>query len=389
MPRADRTSVLELLVSTKLGGGSRHVCDLMRRLPAHGFDVTVAAPPDGPMFDRLRVGASDVIPVRLDRLRSSTLLAVIRIVRERHIRLIHSHGKGAGLYGRLAAWWTGVPAIHTMHGIDLSNLLPGSGRLYLALERRLLAITRFLVHVSESQAHEARRVGLADPVRSRVVVNGIDVNAIQRAVDPAGVARQALGLSSTALVLGCVARFDKRKGLPVILDAVRRLTTRYAEVALVLVGSGVMENALRDGARQAGIAEKVRFTGPIVDAHRILPALDLYVSASQGEGLPLSLLEAMACGLPVVATRVTGHIDVVVDGVTGFLTRPEDPADFAAAVAKLLDDPEQRRKMGRAGQERVHVEFGADRMVAETAALFREALKDTSTSSRSSQGLCI
>jgi glycosyltransferase involved in cell wall biosynthesis len=222
-----------------------------------------------------------------------------------------------------------------------------------------------------------------------VVVNGIDVDEIQRAVDPRSVARQALGLSPTALALGCIARFDKRKGLPVILDAVQRLTTRYPEVALVLIGSGATENALRDGARQAGIAEKVRFAGPIVDAHRMLPALDLYVSASQGEGLPLTVLEAMASGLPVVATRVTGHVDVVVDGVTGFLTRPEDPADFAAAVARLLDDPEQRRKMGRAGQERVHVEFGADRMAAETAALFREALNDTSTSSRSPRGLRI
>ena len=389
MDRADRIAVLELLVSTQLGGGSRHVLDLVRRLPTHGFHVIVAAPPDGPMFDRLAAIAGGVIPLRVDCLRPSTLAAVIRIVRERGIRVIHSHGKGPGLYGRLAGRWTGVPAIHTMHGIDLSRLPAPARPLYLALERGLLTITRYLIHVSASQAQEARAIGLAIPRRSRIVMNGIDADEIRRHAEPRSVARQALGLSPSAVVLGCVARFDKRKGLSVVLEALQLLSSRHPDAVLVLIGSGAIEGELREQAQRAAIADKVRFAGPIVDAHRVLAALDVYVSASEGEGLPLSLLEAMACAVPIVATRVTGHVDVVVDGITGWLTRAGDAVEFAWAIGRLLDDPDQRRRMGQAGHERVQLQFGADRMTAETAALFREALGEAPTSSGSQARLRI
>jgi Glycosyltransferase len=111
--------------------------------------------------------------------------------------------------------------------------------------------------------------------------------------------------------------------------------------------------------------------GPIADASRLLPALDLYVSASRKEGLPLALLEAMACELPVVATRVPGHVDVVEEGVTGLLAAPDDHGDLARAMRELMTEPARRSVMGQAGRRRVEDRFGASRMAAETAALYR------------------
>lgn len=190
---------------------------------------------------------------------------------------------------------------------------------------------------------------------------------------PGLLSREALELSAEAQVLGCVARFDQVKGLEILVESLRRLAGRYPRLVLVLVGSGRGERRLQEQVRKAGLADRVRFTGELADATRLFSTFDLYVSASRGEGLPLALLEAMACELPVVATRVTGHVDVVVDGVTGFLTRPGDSEDLARALGRLLDDPELRRRMGRAGRERVQAHFSLEPMVAHLARLYRQA----------------
>lgn len=365
--------VLCLLVSTALGGGPRHVFDLVRRLPSQEFSVVLGAPADGPFFERFRSLGIEVAELPLRRLRPGVLAAVVRLVRERGIRVIHSHGKGAGLYGRLAGWWTGVPALHTFHGIHYRKYPPGLGWAYLWLERRLLPLSHAVIHVSESQALEAGALGLADRTKSHVVINGIDAKEVREQAERAPLSREALGLPAGAQVVGTVARLDRVKGLDLLVESVRRLAGHYPALALVLVGGGEGEHELRERVREAGLAERVRFLGAMAEPPRLFPALDLYVSASRGEGLPLGLLEAMACGLPVVATRVTGHVDVVADGVTGVLVRPDDPEDLAAGVARLLDAPELRRRMGRAGNERVETRFGIEPMVARLAGLYRQA----------------
>lgn len=364
--------VLQLLVSTALGGGPKHVFDLIRRLPAEEFGVIVAAPDDGPYFGRFRSLGVEVVRLPLDRLSPWTLARVVRLVRERGIRVIHSHGKGAGLYGRLAGWWNGVPAIHTFHGIHYNYPL-GLGRCYLRLERRLSGLSHAVIQVSESQAREAERLGLADPAKSHVVVNGIDAKEVRALAGGTPLSREELGLSAEAQVFGCVARFDRVKGLDLLVETLRRLAGRYPGLMLVLAGSGEGERGLRERVAKAGVFERVRFTGPLDHAPRLFPALDLYVSASRGEGLPLSVLEAMACGLPVVATRVTGHVDAVVDGITGFLASPDDPDELAARVACLLDDPELRRRMGQAGGKLVETRFPMEPMVGRLAHLYRQA----------------
>lgn len=126
--------VLQLLVSTGLGGGPKHVFDLVRRLPPEEFRVVVAAPADGPFFQRFQELRVEVAALRLNRLGPGSLAAVIRLMRERGMQVIHSHGKGAGLYGRLAGWWTGVPALHTFHGLYYRKYPLGLRQLYLKLE---------------------------------------------------------------------------------------------------------------------------------------------------------------------------------------------------------------------------------------------------------------
>jgi glycosyltransferase involved in cell wall biosynthesis len=367
--------VLELIVSTGLGGGPALVRELVGHLAPAEFAVTVAGPSDGPYARIFGEGGTPFVEIATDQLGIRPLTAVLRLVRTGKIDLVHSHGKGAGLYGRLAARRAGVPAIHTFHGIHYAGYPAGLDRLYLALERRLARMTEAVVYVSQSEARDAAVLGLAPRGRTHVIVNGIDVRRIALAATPRPAARKALGLEPDALVVGTVARFDPVKALDVLLRGFAALAAIQPTARLVLIGDGPEARRLRALAGSLGIDAQVRFAGVAADASRLLPALDLYASASRREGLPLALLEAMACGLPVAATRVSGHVDVVEDGVTGVLVPPDDPAALGRAMDALVANPARREVMGQAGRRRAEECFAASRMAAETANLYRVAAR--------------
>ena len=194
-----------------------------------------------------------------------------------------------------------------------------------------------------------------------------------QAISGSFVRRETLGLTAYAVVLGCISRFDPIKRLDVLLATVERLVGRLPRVSLLLVGAGPAEDRIRRLTLGMGLQGRVIFTGFLENPGRVYPALDLYVSASHKEGLPLSLVEAMCAGLAVVATDVPGHRDVVVHGKTGLLVPPDDSAALADAIVSLISDPARRTAMGEAGRRRAFEEFGTRLMVDATAAIYRRA----------------
>jgi len=372
--------VLELLTTTALGGGPRQVYDLVRHLPGKEFEVTVAGPRDGAFFERFNDLGLAVAEVGANRLRPWPLVATLRLVRERGIQVIHSHGKGAGLYGRLAARWTGVPAVHTFHGIHYEGYPPPLAKLYLGLERRLARWTHTIINVSATQEAEALALHLFEPRQSVTVVNGVDLEAQERVVTAAPIPRERFGLGRDLFVLGTVARFDPVKRLDTLVGALRAL--ERPRVSLLLVGGGPEADRLQRLVAAVHLNGRVIFTGWLDDSARVYPAIDLYVAASAKEGLPFALLEAMGAGLAVVATDVPGHRDVVRDGETGLLVPAGDEQALAAAIETLMDDPERRRRMGQAGRERVLKEFTVRSMVDKTAEIYRAAAARTGGAGR-------
>ena len=365
--------VLELLVTTSPGGGPKHVYDLVRHLPKNEFEIVVAGPRPGVFFERFQELGVTTVELPVGRLGVRPLVRTIRLLRTFRIDVVHSHGKGPGLYGRLAAWRAGASAVHTFHGIHYGGY-PGPLRaLYFALERALSRLSHTIINVSASQEAEGLRLGLFRPSQSVVIVNGIDLADLDRIIAGSPGRRESLGVASTVPVLGCVTRFDPVKRIDTLLRALRALASRDPRVTLVLVGGGGEEERIRRMVAELGLGKQVVFTGLLEEPARIYPALDLYVSTSLKEGLPLSLVEAMGAGRPVVATDVPGHRDVVVHGETGLLVPPEDPAALAGAISSLLADPERRRRMGEAGRRRAQAEFTIRPMVARTAEVYRRA----------------
>lgn len=222
--------------------------------------------------------------------------------------------------------------------------------------------------VSADLARHLTREGFP-PSRVQVVPNGIDPGA-RPDPETGQRARLALGLDDQAFVIGTVGRLNAVKDLPTLFDAFERLLQGRPDATLVVVGDGPERAALERRAAAAG--DRIRFTGHRGDVRALMAAFDVYVSSSVFEGVSLTILEAMAAGRPVVATRVGGTPEVVADGQTGLLVPPRDPLRLAEALLDLSASPQRARALGAAGRLRVCDRFTFDRMVDWYAAAYGE-----------------
>lgn len=339
-------------------------------LRARRWRPIVAGPRDGALFERFVESGVETVEVATNRLSSRTLVRVARLVRERGVRLIHSHGKGAGLYGRLVARALGVPAVHTLHGLHFEGYGASGRAAYLIMERWLSRWTRVIVNVSRAQEAEGLALRLFDRRQSRVVLNGVDVGRLAAAALDRWDARKALGLPASGPVVGCAARFDRVKRLDMLLHAMARVSD--PAVRVVLVGRGAEEARLHALAVSLGLGMRAVFPGEIVDAARLFPAFDVYAAPSAKEGLPLAVLEAMALGVPVLASDIPAHREVLGSASPGLVAGT--PAGFAAALGELLADREARAALGAEQRTRARSEFDARHTLAGVEAVYGEVL---------------
>jgi glycosyltransferase involved in cell wall biosynthesis len=205
--------------------------------------------------------------------------------------------------------------------------------------------------------------------RLRVILNGVVLPA---PLPPAGVAalRAELGIPGDALVVATLATLNPGKGHDLVLEAVATLVPRHGSVYVVFIGDGELRPHLEARSRELGIADRFRITGLVLDAARLLPAIDVLVHASQSEGLPNAVLEAAAAGRAIVASDVGGTREIVSDGVSGLLVPPDDRASLVVAMDRVLGDAELRGRLGAAARQRAATRFGMDRFVAEYTELY-------------------
>jgi glycosyltransferase involved in cell wall biosynthesis len=239
---------------------------------------------------------------------------------------------------------------------------------------RSIAQVDRLIAVSAGLRRTYERIGVPAELLT-TVANGI---APLNHRMPREEARRAMGLDPEQPVVLTVGRLTHMKAQWQLVDVVPDLVSRFPGLVIMLLGDGPLREVLAKQAAGLGMAHVVRFPGHRPDARQLLAAADVFLLSSRYEGMPLAVLEAMEAGLPVVATRVVGNEDVVVDGVTGTLVPFGRPAALGAALAALLDDPGLRRRQGAAGRCRYLAGFTRERMAAETAAIYEELLQAVS-----------
>jgi glycosyltransferase involved in cell wall biosynthesis len=287
-----------------------------------------------------------------------------RLVRDHEIDLVHTHMPVPAALARLVLP-RHIAFVHTEHNMWGRYRLP-TRLANRATYRRNAAV----VAVSDGVAASITTT----PVPVEVVTHGIDTDALRPADDESRrAARAELGIDPDAPVVGTVGNFTVKKDQATLLEAAARLTGEHPGLRVVLVGSGPLEDGLRARARSLGIADATVFTGSRDDVFELLPAFDLFALSSRFEGLPIALLEAMACGVPPVVTRVGGIPEVVTDGHDGVLVEPGDAEALATALGKVLADPGRQSELATRAAERARA-FDLAHAVRRIEAVYERAL---------------
>ena len=285
-------------------------------------------------------------------------------IEEDGIQLLHTHGYKADLYGYVAARRSGKPIVATCH-----NWVGGTAALgiYNHLDRMALKRFHSLAAVSDSVAQRLLASGVSAK-KIKTIANGIDVQTFERA-RPSPV----LNFDGSKVV-GMVARLDLQKGFEYLLRAARELCGTFPELKVVLVGEGPDRNEIEGMIQRLGLQSNVILAGQHSDMPAIYAAMDIFVLPSLNEGLPMTILEAMAARKPVIATRVGAIPKVIQDGETGLLVDPGDTDGLQSALARLLADADLRSRIGAAGHDWVSRNYTSEAMALKYRQMYDDVL---------------
>jgi glycosyltransferase involved in cell wall biosynthesis len=357
-----------------LGGAQSHVHDLCVALKRAGHDVTVITGPPGIFNERLagcgisQLSIADLIrPVRPWR-DVRALASLVKALREIRPDLVCAHTAKAGWLARTAARLLGIPSTFTPHGwsmIDRASLKPRA--IFLWAERLAGYMGTRTINVCHYERRLATSYRVAAPESLDVVHNGI--------TDVPFVRAQAVMLQPPTLVM--VARYEEQKDHEILLEALAELT--HLDWRLALVGEGEREAAIRHRVAALDLTDRVRLLPGNTDVAQLLLESQIFVLATKFEAFPISILEAMRAGLPVVATDVGGIAEAVGHEETGLLVAAGDRGALRNALSHLIDDPAMRARLGEAGRTRYLAHFTSEQMVEDTLRVYDRARSATST----------
>jgi len=369
--------LLHLADTADRGGGETYLFVLADRLPRDRYVLCVLCPSEGLFSERLREIGVQVVPFEIPRLLSpAALLRLIRLLRQHRPDIVQSHGARPNLYAALAGRWARVPIIvSTIHNSLYDYPVSSIRRsLYLLGERLTFALSDRTVCVAEALAQDLMERSGRNPRKVQVIQNGVDLEAFDPKLVDRWKVRSEFGLEEHTPLIGIVGRMTPQKGHLDFLTALGQIKAVIPTIRALIVGDGPLRPTLVQYARTHRLDDCCIFTGMREDIPAIIGALDVVAIPSLSEGLPFTLLEAMAMGKPVVTTRVNGVAEVVEDGITALLVPPQAPDMLARAVIALLKNKELSSRLGATARQQAEQRFGMERMIQGVEALYEELL---------------
>lgn len=354
-----KIKLLHIVYSLEMGGLENFVVNFLKELDRKQFEVSVCCFKRGVLEDNIKEMGIDVH--YFNKRKGIDLLLFFQIanlLRRKNIDIVHTHNPCPWLYGGVGAILAGIKAlVHTEH----SNISVKQKKLAVA-ERLLSKFTSVVVGDSVKVSNylvEKQRIKKEKVV---TILNGIDVAKFKK---EAGLVRKSnvLKISNDAKVIGIVGRLEAVKDHNTLINAFSEVAKNNTSLFLVIVGDGSLRKKLETKVAMKKLSQKVLFMGNCQNVHEILKVIDLFVLCSLSEGLSLALLEAVASGIPVVATRVGGNSEVIVDGETGFLVSPGNFVELAQKMACLLENRHLAKSFAEKGRIRIEERFNLVKMV--------------------------
>ena len=381
--------VLRVIARLNMGGPAIHVANLAAGLETRGYHTTLVAGSlargeDSMAFLAERLGVTVVSVAELQREVSvlhdaRSVLRVAELIRDERPHILHTHTAKAGAIARAAALLAGGArppvVLHTFHGHVLKGYFnAGRTALFRQVERTLARASDVLVAVSPEVRDELVELGVAPYEKFVVIRLGIPLE--ERLGDPTADSdyRRLYGIPEDAFVVGWVGRMTGIKDTGAVVDIVRAARDRGVNAVLCMVGDGPEREVLEQLAHKLGVARYCYFVGYQSDVAGYYRLFDAFLLPSVNEGTPVSAIESLASGTPVVANRVGGVPDVVRDEVDGFLVEPGDTDAATARLAELAADPLLRARLGESGRSRVLERYSVERLVDDVDRLYRSLL---------------
>lgn len=369
------TRVLHVVRSLALGGAERVVTEFALAHDRERFDPEICCVLEGgPLSSELeQAGVPVHVLKRKGRLDARSVFALGALVRSRGIDVVHNHNLTALIVGVPGALLGGARAIiRTEHNVSARPQVAS-----LIASRAASLFEDAQIGVSEAVRVSHRRAGRIPARRFVTIRNGIDDDRL-RHTSTRDRMRAELGIPSGAVLCVTVGSLTPQKDHVNLLEAARRVLESRGDVIFAVVGGGPLEQALRTRVSELALGESIRFLGAREDVPDILRAADVFVLSSAWEGLPITILEAMASGVPCVVTDVGGNAEALEDGVSGLVVPPCDPGALAGAIERVASDAQLRGDLGREGRLAYESRFTADGMARQTEALYRLSLAGSS-----------
>ncbi|NOZ64541.1 MAG: glycosyltransferase [Caldiserica bacterium] len=367
----DRIKVLRVLPSLEMGGVEKTLISLLPELKKKGLDIKVctlyrkdilAEELEKLGIKVVNIGMRSRMDVDFKYTRGVVSLA--NFIRKGKFDIVHTHLYRANTPGRIAAILARAPVIiANEHNVD-----SWKNAAQRRMDRVLARFTDKIIAVSKRvKEFYVEEVGLPEE-KIEVIYNGVDLNRFEKKVDKEK-KREELAIPENSLLIGTVGRLQPQKDHKTFLKAASLILKKFPRAHFIVVGGGSLRKELESFAKAIGIEKNVHFLGERKDIEKILPLMDIFVLSSTREGFPITLLEAMACGIPVVATSVGGCPELVKEGETGFLVAPRNPGFLGERVVHLLKNQALREKIRRKAKKRAEL-FTIEKMAERTLAIY-------------------
>ena len=353
--------ILQITISATYGGGPEHLYLLEKYINRKKYVMFTACPKQKPYYEKFNSLSEECFEIPYRKFSLKRWFNLIRFARRKQIDIIHCHGKGAGIYGRLLYFFSGIPVIYTLHGISFGGKSAFKKNAYFIVERILNRNTKKIINVSHSEMNLGLKLKLYKREQATVIPNGIEHGGIYSHE------RQKIGLNNSDYVIGNISRLCYQKGLIFLLEAFAKV--QVPNKKLLIIGDGPDRLSIEEQIRELGIEQDVILLGMRTDTRELISLFDMYVTTARWEGLPISLLEVMSAGVPVVASNVTGNNELIIDGYTGLLCKAKDSEDTADKIYRMYIS-ENKKKYAENAKSLINKRYTVEKMVHEIELLY-------------------